>query len=228
MKNLLKTTVISIAMSSALFAGGMLDDPINYKVSLENIEIEHTSENKIFNWDANIFLGYDLNKLYLYTEGERVDGLTQSENQVVLSKAITPYWDIQYGIAYDKTEQNNNTWGVIALMGMAPYFIQTRAALLIDKNGNFGIRASAEYEAMITQKLVLVPSTEITAYSKDNEDMEIGKGLSSLNVSLRLKYEIKREFAPYIGISINQTFSNTKDMNYINEKNLVSGVSIWF
>ena len=228
MRNLLKTTILSLSTATVLFAGEMIDDPINYKVTFDNLEMEHANE-QIFNWDMNAYIGYDLSKIYFYSEGEKVkDTSAESGNQIVLSKAIAPYWDIQYGLAYDKTAENDKTWGEIALMGMAPYFFETRSALLVGENGNIGLRASAEVDALITQKLILKPSAEITAYTKDDVTMGIGEGLSSLNLGLRLRYEIKKEFAPYIGINMNKNFGNTKNMNSVDETNLVTGLSIWF
>jgi len=221
MKNLLKTTVLSMSLATASFAGGMADDPLNYKVTLDALQIEHADE-KIFTWDTNVWLGYDLNKVYLYSEGEKPKDIdSSSENQLVWSNAIAPYWDIQYGIAHDVTPDNTKNWAVVAFMGMAPYFFETRTAFLVSKGGNVGIRASAEYTSLITQRLSLNPSISAAAYSKDDEDMELQKGLSNINLSINLKYEITREFAPYIGMSFSK-------MNGVSESNLVTGVRIWF
>jgi len=228
MRNLLKTTILSMSLATALFAGGMDDDPLNYKVTLDALQIEH-SDKKVFTWDTNAWVGYDLNKVYIYSEGEKVkDASTESENQIVWSNAIAPYWDIQYGLGYDKGEENNKKWAVFAFSGMAPYFFETRTAFLLSDDGNIGVRAEAEYTALITQRLSLNPSASISAYTKDDETMEIGKGLSNIGINMNLKYEITREFAPYIGISYSRNFGNTNDMNKVNEINLVTGVRIWF
>lgn len=223
MKNLLRTTILSASVASVLFAGGMSDDPLNYKVTLEALEIVHSDE-QVFSWDTNVWLGYDLNKIYIYSEGEKIKDIdAQSETQIVWSNAIAPYWDIQYGLGHDKTPENSKTWGVISLMGMAPYFFETRTTLLIGEDGNIGLRASAEYEALITQRLHLSPSIGASAYSKDDESMEIQKGIANISLGINLKYEIIREFAPYIGIAYEADVANSKS-----ETNLVTGVSIWF
>ncbi|VAY88252.1 Copper resistance protein B [hydrothermal vent metagenome] len=222
MKNLFQTTLLSIGLLNILNAGGMNDDPLNYKVTFEALQIEHTGD-KPFTWDMNVWAGYNLNKIYIYSEGEKTKDEQESENQIVWSNAITPYWDIQYGIGIDKTSENTKKWAVLAFSGMSSYFFETRTAFLLDKNGNVGVRASAENDFLITQKLKIATSSEISAYSKDDNEYNIQKGLSALSVGVNLTYEIKREFAPYIGISHVRDIKNSKS-----QTNLVTGVSIWF
>lgn len=222
MKNLLKTSVLSAITVSTLSAG-MVDDPLNYKVTFEALQIVH-SDDKPFTWDMNAWAGYDLNKIYIYSEGEKFDKTTESENQIVWSNAIAPYWDIQYGIGIDKSEENTKKWAVVAFSGMSAYFFETRTAFLVNKNGNIGLRASAENDYLITQRLKIGTSAQISAYSKDDEEYEIQKGLASLSLNVNLKYEIQREFIPYVGIQYNKTFGNKAD----SQTNLVTGVSIWF
>mgnify|MGYP000045589548 FL=1 len=218
-------TLASIAMNS--FAGGTAD-PLYSKVTIDSLEKQNNDE-KSLSWEGNIWTGYDLNKLYLYTEGEKgKDSSAQSENQLVFSHAISPYWDIQIGLGYDKTPSENQTWGVLSLQGMAPYFVETRLALLSDDEGNLGMRLEAEYDALITQKLSLSPSISSSLYSDDIPEMEIGKGLSNITLGLRLNYDITREFSPYIGIEWNKNYGNTNDFNQNDETYAVAGFKFWF
>jgi len=227
MKKLIFTsfTFASIAMNS--FAGGTAD-PLYTKVTIDSLEKQNNDE-KSLSWEGNIWTGYDLNKLYLYSEGEKgKDSSTESENQLVFSHAISPYWDIQLGLGYDKTPSENQTWGVLALQGMAPYFVETRLALFSDDEGNFGLRIEAEYDALITQKLSLSPSISSSLYSDDIPEMEIGKGLSNITLGLRLNYDLSREFSPYIGIEWNKNYGNTNDFNQKDETYAVAGFKFWF
>ena len=133
------------------------------------------------------------------------EGLEASQNDLVYSRAIAPFWDLQAGIAYDKNSDDSRTWGEIAIAGLAPYFFEARAALLLNSEGNIGLRLDLEYEALITQKLILTPSLEADFYTKDDPVMRTGSGLSSMEAGLRLRYEIIREFAPYIGVNWSRT-----------------------
>ena len=227
MKKLLNITLITLALSSFSYAS-MSDDLLFAKLTIDELERQDNDEKNIA-WDTNLWIGYDLDKIYFYSEGEKPkDGSTESENQLVYSKAIAPYWDIQFGVGYDKTEADSQTWGVVAIQGLAPYFFETRGALLIGDSGNLGVRLEAEYEALFTQKLILTPSIALDAYSKDNLTLGLGKGLSNLTAGMRLRYEIKREFAPYVGVEWSKNFGNSADISPLNETYAVGGVRIWF
>ena len=226
MKKLWKITAISTLLSMQLWAG-MGDDPLLSKVTLDTVEMQDVAGGTL-SWDTNAWLGYDRYKLYLYSEGESVDGDTESENQFVVSQAIAPYWDLQYGLGYDKSTEDDQMWGVLAIQGLAPYFFETRASLLVGEDGNVGLRLAAEYEALITQKLILTPSLESDFYTKDTPKIEIGKGLSNITAGLRLRYEIKREFAPYIGVEWSKNFGNTKAFSPLDEAYMVAGFRVWF
>ena len=224
----LKIVAISMVLFTLRSSAGMGDDPLFAKVTIDELEQQQNNEKNVA-WDTNIWVGYDLNKIYFYSEGERPKGdSVESENQLVYSRAIAPYWDIQYGIGYDKNEIDSQTWGVVALQGLAPYFFETRGALLIGNRGNLGLRLEAEYEALLTQKLILTPSFSADLYSKDNPSMGLGKGLSNITTGMRLRYEIKRELAPYIGVEWSKNFGNTADFNVLDETYAVVGVRVWF
>ncbi len=227
MKKLLLSTVLIMGLGASAWAGGGGDI---LRASFVADELEYQfSDQKAVSWDTYGYIGHDLNKIYLYSEGEKPkDESTESENQVVYSRAIAPFWDVQIGVGYDKTEESDQSWGVVGLQGLAPYFFETRVALLVGDDGNIGVRAEAEYEALLTQKLILTPSVGLSAYSKDNEEMGIGSGFSNLTLGARLRYEIKREFAPYIGVEWSKNFGNTDDFAPLDEVYAVAGVRVWF
>jgi len=224
---------------SLLFAGGLLlagqtlqaagaDDPIRTMLLMDKFEVLNNDDNSR-EWEGSFYVGYDLDKLYIYSQGAATsDGLEWSQNEFVYSRAIAPFWDVQAGVAYDKKSDASKTWGEIAIAGLAPYFFEARAALLFNIDGNVGVRLEAEYEALITQKLILTPSLEADFYSKDDPVMQRGSGLSVMGAGLRLRYEIVREFAPYIGVIWEKTFGNTRDYNPIDETALLAGIRFWF
>lgn len=224
---------ILLILSSAMTMGQTLqaagaDDPIRTMFIMDKFEILDNDENSR-EWEGSFYIGYDIDKLYVYSEGSATsDGLESSQNEVVYSRAITPFWDIQAGIAYDKNSDASKTWGEIAIAGLAPYFFETRAALLVNGDGNIGLRLDAEYEALITQKLILTPSLEADFYTKDDPAMQIGSGFSSVEAGLRLRYEIIREFAPYVGVTWEKTFGRTRDFNSVDETSLLIGIRFWF
>ena len=227
MRKILLSLLTSIGLVQTVHAS-MEDDPLVTMFLMDRFEVLNNDENTRV-WEGSLWIGYDINKLYIYSEGEAIsDGLETSQNELVYSRAIAPFWDAQIGLAYDKNSDESQTWGEIAISGLAPYYFETRAALLVNGDGNVGLRLDAEYEALLTQKLILTPSLEADFYTKDDPEMNLGSGLSSIEGGLRLRYEFVREFAPYIGVTWEKTFGNTSDYNPIDETSLMVGVRFWF
>ncbi|SFZ97593.1 Copper resistance protein B [hydrothermal vent metagenome] len=226
-KKILLTLTAILCLSQNMYAAGA-DDPLRTMFIADKFEVLNNDE-KTKVWEGSFYIGYDIDKLYLYSAGEATaDGLESSQNELVYSRAIAPFWDIQVGIAYDKNIDASKTWAELAIAGLAPYYFETRAALLINGDGNVGLRLDAEYEVLFTQQLILTPSVEADFYTKNDAKLGIGSGLSNIEAGLRLRYEIKREFAPYIGVSWEKTFGNTEEYNPINETNFLLGVRFWF
>ncbi len=227
MKRILLSILTVLSVNQATFAAEG-DDPLLSMVVMDKFEVLDNDENTRV-WEGSAWFGYDINKLYLYSEGEATsEGLESSQNELVYSRAIYPFWDAQIGVAYDKNADASKTWAEVAIAGLAPYYFETRAALLVNSDGNVGLRLDAEYEALFTQKLILTPSFEADFYTKDDAELGIGSGLSNIEAGLRLRYEIKREFAPYIGVTWEKTFGNTRNYNPIDETNFLVGVRFWF
>ncbi|MGB3751412.1 MAG: copper resistance protein B [Arcobacteraceae bacterium] len=225
-KLLLATGLASLFLTSSFAAGG--GDIFRSSLVVDQLEYQFSDE-KATTWSAYGYAGYDINKVYIYTEGEKPKNESaQSENQLLYSRAISPYWDAQVGIGYDKNEDSHQTWGVLGVQGLAPYFFETKASLLIGDDGNIGFRAEAEYDALLTQKLILSPSIALSAYSKSNQEMGLGSGFSNITLGTRLRYEFTREFAPYFGVEWNKNLGNTNDISSLDDVYAVAGVKFWF
>ncbi|CAC9978406.1 Copper resistance protein B [uncultured Gammaproteobacteria bacterium] len=231
----LKAVTISclFVLTSLSFAMGIEDDPILTKVMGE-IELRSTDGANPRAWDIEAWMGQDLNKFWVKTRGEKVAGKTEkSELQLLYSKAITPFWDLQFGVKEDLQPKPKRNWGVIAAKGLAPYLLEVDALLFVGESGRLGVRLDAEYEYMFSQKLILSPEVEINAFSKDDELTGTGKGLSSVEAGLRLRYEVTREFAPYIGINWEKKYGNTANFSIaegedIEDAQIVVGMRFWF
>ena len=195
--------------SGASLAAGMNDDPLLTMVKVDQFEVSDEGD---LSWDAQAWLGYDLNKLWFKTEGEQEDShLEDAEIQLLYSYAIAPYWDAQIGWRHDLKPEPNRDWLAIGVQGLAPYFFETDISLFVGKSGNIGLRTKFEYELLLSQQWILTPELEANIYSQNDRDIGIGSGLSDLSLGLRLRYEIKREFAPYIGVDWAKQFGNTAD-----------------
>ena len=206
----------------------MEDDPLNAMAMFDRFEIPDAGERPL-SWEGHAWIGKDLQKLYLYSEGEAAEGeLEESETELLYSRAVSPYWDLQAGIGYDTISGAHQSWAIVAAQGMAPYFFEVRAALLVGEEGNVGLRLGVEYEALLTQRLILTPSLEADLYAKETPEMELGRGLSFLRAGMRLRYECYREFAPYVGVERVRNVGRTNDYAPFGDTRTVAGVRFWF
>ena len=212
----------------------MVDDPLLTKIMIDRFEIINSDENdKPILLEADAWIGKDLNKLWLKTEIERVGSETEeAEVQLLYSRAISAYWDIQAGFRKDfKPEQRE--WAAFSLKGLAPYYFDVDASFFVGEGGRTAARVSGEYELMLSQKTALIPEVEFNLYGQDDPAMGVGSGLSDANVSLRIQHEFSRQFAPYIGVSWNKLFGDTADLaredgEDTSDAQIMVGVHAWF
>jgi len=233
---MIKQTIAALAaigMSAAAVAG-TADDPLVYHVMIDKLEVRNTDEANPVVVDVNGWIGKDLHKFWFKTEVEYVDSETEeAEVQFLYSRAIAPFWDFQAGWRRDIRPEPERDYLALGFKGLAPYLFEVDMGVFIGKSGQVGLRFDAEYEYMLTQKLVLSPEIEINAYSQDDEELGIGAGLSNMDLGLRMRYEIKRELAFYIGVNWPKTFTQIADQAEEDNPDgsnvqVVTGLSAWF
>lgn len=213
---------------------GANDDPFLTSAKIDQLELRSTEGPDPSVFEGQFWAGYDLNKLWVKVDAEHVDSdYEELELQALYSRAISPYWNLQVGARKDFEPEPKRDWAVIALQGLAPYFFEVDASLFVGGPGRTGLRLSAEYELMLTQRLVLSPEFELNAYGHNDEETGVGSGLADAQVGLRLRYEIRREFAPYIGVNWNKRYGNTADFasaegEDIEDTQLVVGIRAWY
>ncbi|WP_341197750.1 copper resistance protein B [Hyphomonas chukchiensis] len=204
-------------------------------IMADRLEVQSADEGDTLVWDGNAWYGGDVNKLWLKSEGDyplESDELEEAEVQALWSHAISPYFDLQGGVRYD-LEPKGRTHAVLGLQGLAPYWFEVDAAAFLSSEGDLTARMEAEYEFRLTQRLILQPRVEAELSAQDIPDLEIGSGLTSLNAGLRLRYEMVREFAPYIGVEWQGSFGGTADyFEAAGEDSdravFVAGIRAWF
>lgn len=232
-KILTSLTVLASAFATPAFSAGA-DDPLLGMLNIDALELRDGNEGQPLAWEIQGWLGYDLQKLVVKTDGERINGETENaELQLLYSQAISPYWDLQTGVRHDFQPAPNQSWAVIGTQGLAPYFFETDISFAISDSGQTNLRLSAEYELMLTQRWVLSPEVEINLFGKDDASRGIGQGLSDMEAGIRLRYEVRREFAPYIGINWEKKWGNTADYareegEATRDSQFVLGIRAWF
>lgn len=202
----------------------------------DRLEYKTNEGDALTTWDGQGWYGSDLNKFWVKTEGEFNNDnklFEEAEIQALYSRAISSFWDVQVGLRYDIKPNPIRSFAVFGVQGIAPYWFEINAAGFISDEGNFSIRLEAEYELLITQRLILQPRVEFNLALQDDTDIDVGSGLNTIEAGLRLRYEVKREFAPYVGISWNRAFSDTADLlkasgNKTEQLSFVAGITFWF
>jgi copper resistance protein B len=191
-------------------------------------------EDDALGWDLRAGIGRNFDKLWLRSEGERGDdGLEHASTEVFWSHATGPWWDRTIGLRHDTGGAATRDWAAIGVQGLAPYKFEVEATGYVGTSGRLAARVEAEYEVLLTNRLILQPKLEANFYSRDDDENRIGKGLSDASFGLRLRYEFSRRFAPYVGHVWTRRFGGTADRfeaagGDASEHAWVAGVRFWF
>lgn len=175
---------------------------LGYAILHQN-EIRTGTGTTVYRWDGEGWYGGNINRAWFKTEGNldtRTGALDDTEAQALYSRAISPFFDLQAGARYDFGNMPGQGLAVIGVEGLTPLFFDVGAHAFIASNGHLGARIDGSYSLYVTQRLVLQPQIEMNFYSKQDARRGTGSGLSDIDTGLRLRYEVTREFAPYIGV----------------------------
>ncbi len=204
-------------------------------VIADRLETQIADGEDTFIWDAQGWYGTDENKLWIKTEGKYSfadNAIDDAEIQALWSKPISRFWDLQTGIRYDFVPKGR-THAVAGIQGLAPYWFEVDAAAFLSTKGELTSSVEAEYDFFLDQRLILQPRGSLKFSAQDITDLGIGAGLTNLTLGLRLRYEFKREFAPYIGASWQRSLGETAQIVRAGggdpgKLKLVIGVRTWY
>lgn len=228
---LLALTLAALPLSSRAMTE---DDPLLYQFKADQLEARDGDEEDVAVFEGHLWIGKDLNKLWIKSEIEADEDETESaEWQLLYSRAIDPNWDLQVGFRADVEPEPERNWFAVGFNGVAPYWFEVDAALFIEEDEQVNLRLEAEYELMLTQKWVLSPEFEINWYGEDDDELAIAAGFAELEAGIRLRYEVTRQFAPYVGVNYESLLGDTKDLADDNgeetsDTQLVAGLRFWF
>lgn len=167
-------------------------------------------------WDFDGWAGGDTNRLWLKSEGEITDGKTdKAELWALYGRHVATYWDAQVGVRTDLKPDvpggKAHTFLAAGLTGMAPYFFDTEAHLFLRDDGALSGRLRYENQWLITQRLIMKPRFEMNVNSRNDAVEGLGTGLTDASIGVQTRYEIRREFAPYVDLTYQQKFGKTAD-----------------
>lgn len=212
----------------------MHDDAAQTMLLIDQLEYSHGRDANGVALDAQAWYGSDLDKLWLKADGEYSGGRLQDlRTEALWDHAIATYWNTQLGVRHDFGVGADRNWAAFGVQGLAPYWFDIEATAYVGPSGRTAARFEAEYELLLTQRLIFQPDLEINLYGRDDPQRRIGSGLSDVDLGLRLRYEFHRQFAPYVGIDLVRRFGRTADLvraegEHAFDPQLVAGVRIWF
>lgn len=212
----------------------MHDDPLSGMLLAEHFEWQGRSGRDALHWDVTGWLGHDMNRLWLRSEGERESGNAgEHELELFWGKPVAAWWDVLLGLRHDSGPGPSRSYLALGLQGLAPQWFHVEATGYAGEGGQFGVGLEVDYDWLFTNRLILTLRSEAEAWSDDDERAGIGSGLSTLAAGLRLRYELRREFAPYIGVHWQGIVGNTADLarkagEERRETSVVAGLRFWF
>jgi copper resistance protein B len=188
-------------------------------------------------WDAQGYYGGDYDKLWIKTEGKYTSGgrtgVHDATAEILWDHVISRWWNLQAGARQDFGVEQSRTWAAVGVQGLAPQWFQTEATVYASDEGRTAARLKAQYDLLLTQRLVLQPFAEANFYGRSDPARQIGSGLSDMEVSVRLRYELRREIAPYVGVVWLRRFGGTADLvrstgGEVSDLELTAGLRVWF
>ncbi|MCK9621400.1 MAG: copper resistance protein B [Methylobacter sp.] len=200
----------------------------------DRLESVTTRGNTAMTYDWQAWYGQTYNRALIRAEGEIESGkFKDARNELLWAHAITAYLDTQLGVRYDTGKGTDRGWLAFGIQGLLPYWLYVEATAYANEQGRTAFRLETEYDLLLTQKLILQPRIEMNFYSQRDDTRDVSSGLSNIEAGLRLRYEVRREFAPYVGIEWASRFGSAanniraagKDAE---EARLVAGVRLWF
>jgi copper resistance protein B len=204
------------------------------KVLVDELEFLSGNEGHGVNWTAEGSYGGDQDKLWVRTQGQKIPGEILDPTtgaEALWWHATSPFWGTQLGLRQD-IGSGAHTYLAFGIQGLAPRWFELQATGYVGSDGRLSARFKASYDMRFTNRLILVPSVEANAYSKADVARGTGAGLGNIETGLRLRYEVQRKFAPYIGYVWERSFAGTADLRRaehspVNERRFVAGFRMW-
>jgi len=212
----------------------VMDHAIFAHAIFNQLEGRWNGSNTQFRWDGQGWIGTDYDKLWVKSEGTLSKGaLDDGQQQFLYSRAVTTYFDLQGGLRSDLDSRPTRNWAAFGVQGLAPYFFDLEVTGFVSGEGHLAGKLEASYDLLLTQRLILQPQIELNLYSKSDPARLVGAGFSDIDTGLRLRYELDRKFAPYIGVVYQGKFGQTANFarqagESTSDVRFVFGIRTWF
>jgi copper resistance protein B len=215
--------------------GHAAHNPVTYFVLFDQLEGQADSNSvTALSFEGRAWIGRDRDRLWFRAAGDGGSaGLTTAQAHVLYARKFSRWWDVVAGVRQDFDPGPSQTWAAFGVQGLAPYWFDVEATAYLGDSGRTQVRARVEYDLLLTNRLILQPLVEADAFGKSDPDRGVGAGLSSTDVGLRVRYEFRRELAPYVGVTWNTKWGETADIadaagDETGDTRFVTGIRLWF
>jgi copper resistance protein B len=222
-------------MTPGLAVQPVHDQEIFAHAIFNELEGRINGANSEFRWDGQGWVGTDYNKLWIKSEGTLQGNGTLEDGQddFLYSRAVSTYFDLQGGLRSDLDSRPTRNWAAFGIQGLAPYFFDLELTGYASSQGHLAAKLEASYDLLITQRLILQPQIELDVYSEGDPARLVGAGFSDIDAGLRLRYELSRKFAPYLGVVYEGKFGQTANFaraagESTGDVRVVLGIRTWF
>lgn len=210
------------------------DRALNYFVLFDQLEWQSVEGGTGINLDSKGWVGWDRDRFWFRAEGDGENGrIGEAEAHLFYGRQFSRWWDVVAGVRQDFRPGPSRTWAAIGVQGLAPYWFEVELTGYVGAEGRTHFRGEVEYELLLTNRLVLQPLVEVEVFGKSDPERGVGAGVSTTEAGFRLRYEFRREFAPYVGVIWNNKFGGTADFaEAVGEDTggarFVTGFRLWF
>lgn len=206
----------------------------------DNAEFQRADGPTAFRWDMFGWRGGDMHRFWFKSEGRQTASSSQGseyEVQALYGKLVAPFFDLQAGVRYDQRVRSGSDparmYAVVGLQGLSPYRFEIEPTLFLSQKGQISGRLTATYDVLLSQRLILQPRLETNIAVQKDEEIGVGSGWNDAEVGARLRYEVRREFAPYVGFTWKESFGathrlTTRDGGDPGHVVVAAGARMWF
>jgi copper resistance protein B len=188
------------------------DQAVHTFVLFDQLEGQGGIGPRALDWDMRGWVGTDLTRGWFRSEGEGRDGrVHEAQLHAFIGRKVSRWWDLLAGVRQDLRPGRAQTWAAVGVQGLAPYWFDVAVTAYLGAAGRTHVRVETEYDLLVTNRLIVQPLVEAEVYGKADPDHGAGAGLSTVDAGVRLRYEIRRRVAPYLGVTWHRAFFGTAD-----------------
>jgi copper resistance protein B len=214
--------------------GHPLSNPIRSFVLVERLEFQASEEGGDAGVNAVAWIGRERNRLWLRAEGSSDGGRTdEAQAHVLWGWQFARWWDLVAGIRQDFQPGDAQTWAAVGVQGLSPYWFEIELTGYAGAAGRTQARIDLDYELLLTNRWILQPRVEVSLAGKSDPERQLDAGLTMTDIGLRLRYELRREFAPYLGVMWRRKWQGTADLaeeagESTGGPRFVAGLRVWW